>query len=53
MNGSKQVKITVATLSDSHTDTFDVEQKLQDVRDKAFPVAGYQSGPRRGLAALV
>ena len=36
MSESKQVKITVATLSDSHTDTFDVGQKLQDVRDKAF-----------------
>ena len=36
MSESKQVKITVATLADSHTDTFDVEQKLQDVRDKAF-----------------
>ena len=36
MSESKQVKITVATLSDSHTDTFDIDQKLQDVRDKAF-----------------
>ena len=36
MSESKQVKITVATLSDSHTDTFDPGQKLQDVIDKAF-----------------
>ena len=36
MSDAKLIHITVATLSGSHTDPFDIAQKLQDVIDKAF-----------------
>ena len=45
MSDAKQIHITVATLSGSHTDEFDVGQKLQDVIDKAFLSLDIKVGP--------
>ena len=45
MSDSKQIHITVATLSGSHTDEFDTGQKLQDVIDKAFLSLDIKPGP--------